>query len=271
MIWELIVLVGLIIGSATDLVRREVPDMLNYSLVAIGFIFSFFMSYYLFSFEPFLNALMGFGVAFLISMVLFKTGQWGGGDAKMLWGIGTLSGFSFSEFPLPFIFKFLVVSMLVGAVYGLLWLFYLAFKNWSVFLKSFNEKRRSKFSVMVKLILLAFFFVIIVLSFWLNISLNVFFSLFLIVGLIILLLYAYLFIKSVEENCLNFDKSVKDLVPGDWVTSDLVVDGEKIIVDKIGITDKQIKILLNSDIKVVSVTEGIPFIPAFLIAFIIII
>ncbi len=270
MIWELFVLIGLIIGSVTDIVRREVPDMLNYSMIAMGFFLGLIFSLKQLSFSPILNSLYGFGIAFTISMILFKTGQWGGGDAKMLWGIGALGGFSIAEFPFPFIFKFLVVSMVVGAVYGLFWMFYLAIKNGSKFTSNFKRLKDTKASKYTRVAYLVLAFLILILIPILKLPIETVMALFLVLGLFTLFFYLYIFVKSVEQGCLVKELKVSKLTPGDWITNNPVVNGKEFVCEKMGVTKEQIQYLKKHNVQSVEVTEGIPFVPAFLIAFLLI-
>ncbi|MFT4261288.1 MAG: prepilin peptidase [Candidatus Woesearchaeota archaeon] len=270
MVWELVVLIGLVIGSVTDIVRREVPDMLNYSLLAIGFLLALLYSYNTYSFTPLLNASFGFIVAYIISMILFKTGQWGGGDTKMLWGIGALAGFSLAELPFPFLLIFLVYSMIAGAVYGFLWLIYLAIKHRLKFLKEFKELKSKKSIKYLRYSYLAFGALILIYIAFFNPVFEIMVLLFLLLAISIITLYSFLFVKAVESKCLVKNTKVEDLVPGDWITNDFKVNGKKFECEKIGVTEEQIAYLKKHKIKFVETTEGIPFVPAFLLAFLII-
>jgi prepilin signal peptidase PulO-like enzyme (type II secretory pathway) len=68
--------------------------------------------------------------------------------------------------------------------------------------------------------------------------------------------------------------SPKDLVEGDWLVEDVVVNGKKIVKKGgIGVTKKDVALLQDLHKKgivdKVTVKDGIPFVPTFLIAFII--
>lgn len=270
MVWELVVFIGLFIGSVTDLVRREVPDMLNYSLIATGALLAFYNAYYYISFSPIISSALGFGIAFLISMILFKTGQWGGGDAKMLWGIGTLAGFNMSEWPFPFLFKFLIYSMLAGAVYGLLFMVYLAIKNRTEFKEEFIRRKNSKTFKILRRSYLFLSLISLLIIVVLNPAFEIVMAFILIIFLVVFSMYLYLFMKSVESKCFAKEVLVKNLVPGDWITSKPIINGKAFECEKIGVTEEQIKYLKKNNIKTVKTTEGIPFVPAFLIAFLLI-
>src|SRR3989338_201636 len=79
-------------ASYTDFKTREVPDWLNFSLVASGIGINLIFSLVFLDFSYIANSLLGFGLFFLLGMLMFYTGQWGGGDSKMLMGLGALLG-----------------------------------------------------------------------------------------------------------------------------------------------------------------------------------
>ena len=87
-----IALIGLIIGSITDLKTREVPDWLNYGLISIGLGLNLIFAFIYRDYWIFLNSLIGFIAFLLIALAMFYTGQWGGGDSKMLMGLGATIG-----------------------------------------------------------------------------------------------------------------------------------------------------------------------------------
>ena len=64
--------------------------------------------------------------------------------------------------------------------------------------------------------------------------------------------------------------NINNLTEGDWITENIYYKG-KIIYNKAspGITKKEILLLKKFKIKNILIKEGIPFIPVFLIAFVI--
>src|SRR3989338_10395029 len=88
---------GLLVGSLTDLKTREVPDLVNFGLLIIGFCLSFLASLVFWNSSYFISSLLGFALCFLLACIMFYTGQWGGGDAKMLMALGSLLGLPLSS------------------------------------------------------------------------------------------------------------------------------------------------------------------------------
>ena len=61
---------------------------------------------------------------------------------------------------------------------------------------------------------------------------------------------------------------VNKLVEGDWVLEEVKVGKKVLVAAKYGITKEQIAELKKAKVKRVLVKEGIPFVPSFLLAYI---
>ena len=81
-------LIGLLIATMTDIKTREVPDWLSYSLIVIGLGVRLIYSLFEWNFSYVLFGFIGFGIFFLIALFMYYTKQWGGGDSKLLMGLG---------------------------------------------------------------------------------------------------------------------------------------------------------------------------------------
>src|SRR3989338_3555742 len=131
--------VVLLIGSFTDLKTREVPDWLNYGLIISGIGLNLLFSAVYSNSSFIINSLVGLAVFFGIAYIMFYAGQWGGGDSKMLMGLGAMIGIDASFNTSQFIFGFFINALFIGAVYGLLWSIFLVFKGKKKFLREFNK------------------------------------------------------------------------------------------------------------------------------------
>lgn len=287
--------IGLIIGTILDLKTREIPDLLNFGLLAIGFGISIFASLIFSDISFFVSSLFGFLFCFLFSCIMFYTGQWGGGDAKMLMALGvllglsvsdilSLSSFSFFSIPLvssfssfitslPFLLVFLVLVFFMGGLYGLVWLLVLLV----VYRKTFFPKYISYLSSQKKQQLLVWvscvlFFVFSFFFFDALLRLAVFLCLL----LILIFFYSYPFLKILEEIAFVKEIPVEKVTQGDWIVADIVVSGEVVARKKdFGISAEQLQRLLvlahKGKIKKVKVKYGIPFVPSFLMAFVVVV
>ena len=276
MLWisALVAFIALLIGSITDFQKREVHDYVSYSLIFAGFGISIIYSILTGTFYI-LQTVMGFGIGVGLAYAMFYLGQWGGGDSKLLMGLGAVFGFNifniysiFGEKNLLFML-FLINVIIAGAVYGLLFSVYLAIKHRKQFIKNIKVWADKKEIKLARIILLTFTVVsALIIIFLIPQEYKlVFLS---IVALLFFIFYIWLFVKIIEESCMIKSIPVSKLTEGDWIYEDVYIGKKYITGPKdLGISKKQINLLKNNKkIKTVLIKEGIPFIPAFLIAFI---
>ncbi len=139
-IFAIIIIIALIIGSYTDIKKRETPDWISYGLIAAGLGLRLLYSAITSQWMLILEGLIGFGVCFLVACLMFYSGQWGGGDAKVLMGLGAIIGLQFKAD--TFLLGFVIHVLFIGAVYGIIYSIVLANKHKKKFLKHFNELRQ---------------------------------------------------------------------------------------------------------------------------------
>ncbi|MCK4588847.1 MAG: prepilin peptidase [Nanoarchaeota archaeon] len=260
--------IGLLAGSYSDLRTREVPDWVSYSLIFSGLGIRLIFSLAGFEWEIFFEGLVGFLIFVILAYLFYYLGQWGGGDAKLLMGLGAIIGFSFDFGSFPKLLTFLIHLALIGSVYGVGWLIVLAFKNKEKFKLEF-KRQQGQFSIL-GIGFLALGIGLIVGSFYFP---GVWRSLMLLWAIMpIGSLYVWMLVSSVEK--IAFYKHVRpeDLTEGDWIAKNVVVGGEKICGPRdLGINEEQIAKLVElkqkGKIQKILIKEGIPFVPSFLIAF----
>ncbi len=261
--------VWILFATVTDLRTREVPNWLNYSLIALGFGARIIYSFILKDWSYFLYGLLGFILFFIFANFMYYTKQWGGGDCKLLMGLGVIfMGYTgvplFSAIHrLPFLLTLIINIFIAGAIYGFFYSLYLALNNWNNFKQELLKLNLKwiKFGFLIFFFIIFFsYFLLPLWIFYLTLSL----LLFLMFSLCVLY-----FIKTVETTCLYKYLPVTSLTEGDWLAEN-VVKHEKIICTprNIGLTKKDILLLKKHKIKQVFVKEGIPFVPGFLFGFI---
>ncbi len=271
MILLIIALIALVIGTYTDIKTREVPDWLNYSLIFIGLggrlIFSLAES----NFSYIIEGLLGFVIFLILAYIMYYTGQWGGGDSKMLMGLGALIGLQLKIDSL--LVSFFINALFIGAIYGLLYSLRLAFSNKKKFFKEWKKLFSKKIVVRVRRVFLIIVLLLIILLFLTkDYILKI---LLLVLALTIILgFYIYVFVKAVENSCMFKYVKPIELTEGDWIAKDVKVNGKRICGPKdLGIEKKQIRKLVNfykkGKVKKILIKVGIPFVPSFLIAFLI--
>ncbi|MBU0929941.1 MAG: A24 family peptidase [Nanoarchaeota archaeon] len=268
----LIALVYLIIATIFDIKTKEVPDWLSFSLIAIALFSNLLYSLVSSEFNYIIYSLSGLLISFLFGSLMYYSRQWGGGDTKLLIGLCTLlprypekllSYFN-PNLNLPFLFILLLNILIIGGLYGLFMSILLAIKNRNKFIKEFSSLfRKYKSSLFLVLIINI---ILIIVSYFLGIFI-IMLPLFLLVWIIIL---SYIFIKSVENSSMYKMFDVNKLVEGDWVVGNVKSKNKIIYKQKLlGVTEKDINILKKYRIKKVLVKDGLPFVPAFLIGFVI--
>lgn len=284
MIFELILwaiaLTALTAGTITDIKYREVPDWVNYGIIFSGLGIRLIYSLILLNAFPVISGIAGLAICAAAAYGMFYTGQWGGGDAKMLMGLGALIGLPVSAVfpfavldPFPLIILFLVNILVIGAFYGIIYSIVLAVINRKDFLNNFKKKLFDKKMLNIQKIIIIFSALIAAacIIFVRDIILLKLLIIFFI--LIYASFYLFIFTKAVELSAMFKMIAPEKLTEGDWIAKDYFIDGKKICGPKdLGISKKQINLLVSlkkkGKIEKIKIKQGIPFIPSFLIAFI---
>lgn len=254
-------LVWIIFAVVQDIREREVANWLNFSLIIFALGFRFFYS--LFNFESggfnfFYQGLIGLGIFFVLGNVLYYGKMFAGGDAKLMIALGAVLPL-FNDFSsnLKVFITFFILFLLSGAIYSLVSSFVLGIKNFRNFRKEFSKQ----FGKNKKMIFLGLLFSICFLIF------SFFESSFFFLSIIVFVMpYLYLYVKSVDESCMVKKISSDKLREGDWLYKDVGFGKRKILAKWRGLNKKEIS-LIRKNKDYVLIREGIPFTPAFLIAF----
>lgn len=253
-------LIWILFASIQDLRQREVANWLNFSLIifALGFrfLFSLFSGDLIFFYE----GLIGLGIFAIIGNLLYYGKMFGGGDAKLMIALGPIIPFSGDLIGnVSNILLFLLVFFAVAAVYSIIFSLYHAIKNFKKFKKEisslFNEKRKLIYGpIFLGLILMILGYLDIILF---------------ILGIFVFILpYLYIYAKAVDEASMVKKVFSKDLVEGDILYKNIRVGKHLINANWNGLKKKEIS-LIKKHKKFVWTRQGIPFIPVFLISFII--
>jgi Flp pilus assembly protein protease CpaA len=270
----IISLIALIIASYTDIKTLEVPDWLSYSLIAIGvggnLIYSIFSSDQTFI----IRSLIGLTGAFILGMVMFYTGQWGGGDSKVLFGLGALLGLDY-PFQLGLFPKFLINMLFAGGIYGIIWIIGMAVKNKKKVIKNlskdFKEKNLARLRLYSGIAAIIGLIIIYLLPKFISSQIKI--TLMIMVCFLYFMNYLFIFIRTVEKVAMIKMIPPEKLTEGDWIVDEIKIKGKYITGPKdLGIEKEKIKELIalkkQGKIRKVKVKYGIPFVPSFLIALI---
>ncbi len=257
------ILTILAVASYTDLKTREVPDILSY-----GLIFSVLGVRIIFSFESgwmvLLSGVIGLVAGYIVAALFYYTHQWGGGDSKLMMGVGAAIGVTLPITQHSFnLLIFLFLLLFAGAIYGLIWMGNLAFKHRDKFGWKFKDRIKRAGRMHLSTGIASALLVVP------SISMPTLWPL---VFFPLGLFYIFMFVTTIEDHF--FVKWIKPgkVTEGDWLAEEIIVDG-KIKVSNKTVDKKDLNVIRNlyqkNKIKSVRIREGIPFIPSFLIAYII--
>lgn len=254
-----IAFIVLVIASINDLKTREVPDYVSYSLFGIAIIVRLIWFIASKNVDVIIWAPISFSVLFLFSYFMYRAGQWGGGDVKMMMGLSVLlSWFPWGGF--PFFVDFFLNSLIVGAFYGLASICLIGILN-------FN-KIKKQLSTIDYMILPAIFIAVVII--FKTVPLVFAF----LASLIVIATGMFRYFRIIENSYLHQDIDIEKLTEGDWLLNDVRVGG-KIVVKKreVGLLSADLKKLIalkkKGKISRVRIKVGVPFVPAFLITLII--
>jgi Flp pilus assembly protein protease CpaA len=249
-------------ASVTDIKKREVPNWLSFSLIAFVLVYRALFSVINYDIMFFVYGLIGLGLFVALGYLFYYGRVFAGGDAKLLMPLGAVLPFSNNlSGNLTILGAFVLLMLVCGSLWGILFSIFQALRNGKKFAAEFKKQmaKNKKFFYLSWIMAL---FSLVLLFFD-----SIFFMLTLIV-LIFPLLFVYA--KSVEESCMIKEISTKKLVEGDWLYNSVKIGGKTIKPDWEGLSSKEVKFLRRYNKKVL-VKDGIPFVPGFFFAFIILI
>lgn len=256
------IFLAVIIATVRDLQIREVPDMVSYGLITIGLLFGILRALFANDLTILLSHLAGLALGAGIGLLLYVTRQWGGGDAKLLMGIGATIGFWSDNWALPL---FVVLLLFCGALYGIIWTASLAIIHRKQFIKEFIATLRTPSVHRIRITLLGTAVLFLIAIFFVSMTIKLILAS--LIATFYVLTYSWIAVKAIERHIMTKPYPVARLTEGDWLSED-IYQRKKILVRRggTGLTLEQIALLKKAKIKTVLVREGIPFVPAFLMA-----
>jgi Flp pilus assembly protein protease CpaA len=257
-----------IAASYFDIKTGEIPDKFTVGLVVVALALRAAFSLELSDFNYLLDGLIVGGIFFGFGAALFYTGGWGGGDAKLIAGIGaSIGGFmgpsivdsSFLYFPA--FFGFFVALSIVAIPYSLLYAIVLSLRSPKVF--SLTKQKLAASWLLLALAVAGSTTLFILIKPW---------SVLMVFAIVSppLFYLLILFTRSVEEVAMQKEIALKDLREGDMLAEDLVINGKKLASkrDMDGVSKEALKKIKSAKgaPKKVRIKWGIRFAPAFPLA-----
>lgn len=245
-------------ASIQDLKSREVANWLNFSLIAFALAFRAFFAIQNHELNFFLLGLCGLAIFVALAYAFYYGKIFAGGDAKLLMAFGIILPYKSYSDLIQTSVLFIFLLLLVGAVYSLLYSLIIVTKNKSKFKSEFSKVfSKNKSLVLLTTVLSIILFLLSFLSFLL-----IPFALLLLTPL----LFAYT--KSLEK-CMLVLTHYSKLTEGDWIENDIKLSRNLTVKKTVhGLSSKDL-IHLRKYKKSIIVKQGIPFVPAFLFALII--
>ncbi len=258
----------LLVATYTDMRSREVPDWISYSGVAAGIGLSISTSISLETAQPLLQSIAGILITGALGLALYYSGQWGGGDCKLLIALGALLGVTLSlNTPL---LSFIIALILVGGAYGILWVSAVATKNYTAWIPHAKQALTRKTTLLPQIAITILVLVLIIALALLPLPLSSKISAGIALTLLPALLLLLTTLKVIEKHCLIKNTPVNQLVEGDWIPHHIIKNNTELYTpQKSGITHEDIQRLQAAKITSVPVKIGMPFVPAFLVALVI--
>jgi hypothetical protein len=227
-------------------------------IFALGF--RFFYSLFGGTFDLFYQGLIGLGIFFVLGNLFYYGRIFAGGDAKLMIALGAILPFHYTFFDnLEIFVSFLFLFFFVGAFYGLFVSGFLVFSNFKKFKKESGKQfKKNKYLLLI--------FLMIGLGIFGFGFINELF--FVLGGMIFLLPYLYMYAKSIDKVCMIKNIEVSKLSEGDWLYNDVRAGKDLIKASWDGLSHEQIK-KIRRKYKKIKIRQGIPFVPVFLISFVI--
>lgn len=231
----------LFLASIEDLKKREVWDWLSFTFIFTSLIFVISNALLYSDIHILIRSFFGFLFSYLISLLLYYTGQWGGGDAKLLIGLGILYGLDFKviEFYniniLEFfkkinIITFFVLTILIGSIYSIIYCLILIIKKPKEFAKMYKKLTRKYNYLRIAFYITSSLLLLFALVYFSNPIKLVFIiiSMFIIIAFNLMLM-----LKSVENGIMIKKCKINQITEGDWVLDTIRIENKDSFIDKV--------------------------------------
>lgn len=260
----------LLLACFSDLKTTEVPDKVSVGLVAFIVVVSSVHSAYSSDYSHLINMIVVGFAYFVVGLAMFYLGQWGGGDVKILAGIGCVLGYlnsinflwANSEI-LPYYLVYFINMGLIAIPYFVVYTLIVGWGNNRLLTEFLAQTKRKAFLFML---LVSFFPSFIALYAHLN-------SFILIYLMLPLFTVLSTYLKVSEKVLFRKKVNPNELKVGDVLAEDLLVSGVKVVSSSNmeGLNEEQFAAIkkFGSEGKLpaeVTVKLGVKFIPILLLA-----
>jgi Flp pilus assembly protein protease CpaA len=256
-----IALVYLIIASYEDVKKTEVANWVTYSFAVFALAYRAVYSVLKGDYKFFLFGVIGFLVFYLIGNLLYYAKALGGADVKLLRGIGAVLPYSGYLNLVVLSLGFIVLLFAVAFVYALVYSIFVVIRYKSRFVREFRAQIKKFKLVVIVSPLVGVLCLILSIVYSYGMIGGAAFLFFLLMPLL------YVFLKAVDE-CMIVIKKPKDLMEGDWILNDIKLKSYIVKNTVHGLSAEDIMMLRRAG-RDIRVKNGIPFVPAMLLSFIV--
>ncbi len=260
-----IAFIWIVFATIQDFKKREIANWLNFSLIAFALAYRAFYSIAFSTYTFFLYGILGLILFIILGNIFYYARVFAGGDAKLLMALGAILPFESYSSLVYTTFSFLLILFFLGAIYSLLYSFFIYLGNKKKFLAEFKKlSRENKYLLLLSIIALVIALLIQLTnaSSIYNLSALAYTIFFLVIFLFPLL---YLYLQAIDKCMIKLTPASK-LTEGDWIINDIKLKNKIIKKSVHGLSSDDIKLLKKQGKKVL-IRQGIPFTPSFLFAF----
>jgi len=242
------------IASLYDIRCRYVPDYVSYSFIAIAIIERVMFFIETGDAQVIIWAAYAAIILGLMGYLMYKAGAWGGGDVKIIISTAILIA-CFPGEALPSSLNYFLNLLIIGAVYTIPLTIITG-------LKGKCKPSKKDWQLMTTGLLGG-----IVIFMLMPIMMG------LLLGFALFIMLSMNYLKRIETNCFIKPANMKTLMDGDWLVNEVKVGRRTIKPKKEGLTKEEAEQIKewykNGKLKEKPlIKEGLPFLPAFLIALI---
>ncbi len=251
------VLVWLLAACVTDLRKTEIPEWLTLSLLAVGLIYKGVLAL-MNGGEGFALSLSGAAIFFFIGQVFYYSKVFAGGDAWLLGALGAVMPYSSPGDLAVYSIGFVLLLLFIGALYTLVYSFFIISRQSKQFRENLlSQLKKWRYNFLIAVILAGLL--------WLFLhGTNIISSLPIVLIAILILPWLFCYLKAVEALLIVRVKP-GELQEGDWLHQEVRVYGMTLRKSIHGLQKNEIKLLKKAR-RAAIIQKGIPFAPAFLIA-----
>ena len=252
----------MIVASIQDIRKREVENWWNFSLIIFVLAFRALLSVETWNYWYFLWGIIGLAGGFVLANAFYYGRLFAGGDAKLLMALGTILPLSLSwQTNLNILILFLILFLFAGSIYGLFYSFGMMIFHFNNFQKEFSKQFKKYYQLIIYIELFNLILILICLltSFYFGLTFCV---------ILFLSPFLLIYARAIEEACMIKLVSKKDLTIGDWLYKPIKIGNKIIKPNWEGLNENEL-VLINKKLnRKIFIKQGLPFVPSFLIAFI---